>query len=381
MTTVCLTSTCLPCKLKLGGHAWVYLNWARGCVLSGCDVILLEILPIGFDPQEALQTVRYLKGLLSLLQVPAKLCLVFSSGDERRFKSVASELQKETITLREAAEMSDILLNSLYTLPADVVNVFRRSALLDIDPGLLQVWMHEGELLVAKHDIYFTIGEKVGQPGSLTPDCGLHWIHTPPPVDLVSWPVSRSAVNAPYTTVTNWWGEWVRQGMEVFNNEKRSSFIEFRELPTRINASIELAISNGSILEDDRIDFETHGWRVCNSDDVSDTPQAYQNYIQRSRGEFSCAKPSCMKYQNAWISDRTLCYLASGKPAVVQHTGDSQFLPNGEGLFRFRTLIDAIHAFETIEADYETHANHARALAEEFFEAGRVVSRVLEQAL
>src|SRR5256885_12568838 len=98
----------------------------------------------------------------------------------------------------------------------------------------------------------------------------------------------------------------------------------------------------------DRQDREGRGWRIRHSGEVAGTPEAYQAYIQKSRGEFSCAKRSCRKFQNAWVSDRTLCYLASGKPAVVQHTGPSSFLPDGEGLFRFSTPKDAARAFDAI---------------------------------
>src|SRR5206468_6139977 len=91
----------------------------------------------------------------------------------------------------------------------------------------------------------------------------------------------------------------------------------------------------------DRKDLERRGWRIRQSREVAATPEMYQSYIQQSRGEFSCAKRSCMKFQNGWVSDRTLCYLASGKPVVVQDTGPSGFLPNGEGMFRFTTAQQA----------------------------------------
>ena len=106
----------------------------------------------------------------------------------------------------------------------------------------------------------------------------------------------------------------------------------------------------------------------------------YQAYIQGSRGEFSCVKPSCMKFQNAWISDRTLCYLASGKPVVMQHTGPSSFLPNGEGMFRFSTLREAADALATINADYERHSRSAREIAETYFDARQIVERILSVA-
>ena len=114
---------------------------------------------------------------------------------------------------------------------------------------------------------------------------------------------------------------------------------------------------------------------------MAGTPEDYHAYVQSSRGEFSCAKPSCIRLANAWISDRTLCYLASGKPAVVQHTGDSSFLPQAEGLFRFRDPDEAVRALAAVEEDYERQCRLARAFAEEHFDGRRVVERVLERAL
>src|SRR5262249_11504230 len=133
--------------------------------------------------------------------------------------------------------------------------------------------------------------------------------------------------------------------------------------------------------EEERRTLEGHGWRVCHSFAVASTPWDYQKYIQNSRGEFSCVKPSCVRLQNAWVSDRTLCYLASGKPAVVQHTGPSCILPDAAGLFRFRDLQEAARCLETAAADYDNQCRLARALAEEYFDARKVVRRVLERAL
>ena len=60
-----------------------------------------------------------------------------------------------------------------------------------------------------------------------------------------------------------------------------------------------------------------------------------------------------MLLQNAWVSDRTLCFLASGKPAVVQYTGPSRVLPDAAGLFRFRDIDEAARALDTVAADYD----------------------------
>src|SRR6185503_9310793 len=131
----------------------------------------------------------------------------------------------------------------------------------------------------------------------------------------------------------------------------------------------------------ERRELQKRGWRVRPSREVAGTPEAYQAYLQQSRGEFSCAKPSYIKMQTAWVSDRTICYLASGKPAVVQHTGPSSFLPDGEGLFRFSTVEEAALALEAINNDYAAHSRAARDIAETYFDAEEVVTEILSSAL
>ena len=127
--------------------------------------------------------------------------------------------------------------------------------------------------------------------------------------------------------------------------------------------------------------MEQHGWRVRDSRVVTSTPERYQAYIQGSRGEFSCAKPSCMKLQNAWVSDRTLCYMASGKPAVVQDTGPSTVLPNGLGMFRFSSMEQAVDAIDAVNTDYARHCRAAREVVEAHFDASAIVRSILDTAL
>ena len=167
----------------------------------------------------------------------------------------------------------------------------------------------------------------------------------------------------------------------TFWNEKRVAFLDYLELPARTPVQLEVALCLAEYYEEYRRLMEPRGWRLREAWDVSATPDAYRTYVQRSRGEFSCAKPAYVALETAWVSDRTLCYLASGRPAVVQHTGASRFLPDAGGLFRFRNLDEAAAALAAAEADYERHCRQARALAEEHFDARRIVARVLERAL
>jgi hypothetical protein len=291
-----------------------------------------------------------------------------------------AELARGFLNLDAAAE-ADLLLNQNYRLPDDVVRRFRRSALIDIDPGLLQIWMSTRQLQVAPHHVYFTIGETVGQRGARFPDAGLEWQYTPPCVALDWWPVHPVPNDRLFTTVSQWYAdEWLEHDGDVFRNDKRCGFLPFLHLPRHTKVPLELALPLGSA-DPERSQLEANGWRVRDAHEVGATPWDYRRYIQQSLGEFSCAKPSCVRLQNAWISDRTLCYLASGKPAVVQHTGPSRFLPDAAGLFRFRGVEDAARCLENVMADYERQCRLARALAEEFFDARNVVKSVMERAL
>jgi glycosyltransferase involved in cell wall biosynthesis len=176
--------------------------------------------------------------------------------------------------------------------------------------------------------------------------------------------------------------DWIVDGEENYENTKRVAFLEFADLPRLTTQPLELALflRHERDFADQR-ELEQRGWRIRHSREVAATPETYQAYLQQSRGEFSCAKRSCMKFQNAWVSDRTICYLASGKPVVVQDTGPSEFLPNGEGMFRFSTAQQAAAAFETINADYERHCRAARELAETYFDARQVAEKILSHTL
>jgi len=375
--TVCLSAKSVHYPAG-GGHLWVYLNWALGLRELGCRVIWLEQIS-GEIPRGRLPGyVASLQKRLGPYDLGDHLALCSGSEEPQRPEEVV-----DCLDLDAAAE-ADLLLNFNYDLAPQALRRFRRSALVDIDPGLLQTWVSNGQLALPRHDAYFSIGETVGQPGARFPDLGLRWHYTPPCVSLRSWPLQPPRPHAPFTTVVHWFaGSWTTDSAEP--EDKRSGFLPYLDLPRLTVQPLELAIHLGAEDDDwvaaERVALLSRGWSLRDAHDVAFTPWGYQQYIQGSRGEFSCAKPSCLRLQNAWISDRTLCYLASGRPAVVQHTGPSRFLPDAAGLFRFRTPDEAARALDTIAADYEHQCRLARALAEEYFDARQVVARALERAL
>lgn len=349
---------------------WIFLNWALGFQTLGCRVIWLEEVSKKVPVERLEQLVAILRLNLEHYGLTQALALYSRDG------AIPAALVRECLTLEDAVH-ADLLFNILYSTPPEVVRLFRRSALLDIDPGLLQTWVHLGQIRIDHHDRYFTIGETVGRPGAAFPSLGLEWHYTPPAVSLEAWPVAPLFPDAAFTTVMHWHaGAWIEGDSRP--NDKREGFLPYIDLPRLFPGRFELGLYPD--IEKDRDLLLSRGWGIANTLEVAATPWDYQNYIRRSRGEFSCAKPTYVEMQTAWISDRTICYLASGKPTVVQDTGPSRFLSADEGLLRFSNVAEAIRCLERVAADYERHSAAARRLAEDYFDARKNAERVLERA-
>jgi hypothetical protein len=383
MTTVVLSPYNVVNFPEGGGHFWVYMQYALGLRQSGCDVYWMEQFRSSGDVTADERLIASFQTRMKQFGLGGKLILYNQNG----MRPAAGSPECYIGMSREEAEAvfyrTDLLLNFHYSIHPALLARFRRTALVDIDPGLLQFWVSRNQLSVAGHDLYFTTGETVGTPAAPFPACGRKWIRIRPPVCLEQWPFRFNPQAEAFATVSNWDADdWIVDADEAYENTKRVAFLEFAELPGFTRQPLELALFLRTEKDaEERRQMENRGWRIRRSSDVAGTPEAYQAYIQGARGEFSCVKPSCIRFQNAWISDRTLCYLASGKPVVVQNTGPSAFLPNGEGMFRFSTMEEAARAFETINQDYERHCLAARRIAETLFDARQITGEILSQAL
>lgn len=381
MATVIVSSDSVLRFPQGGGHFWVYMQYIHALRRAGCDVYWMERLRRGSDPAWDEWALSAFLERTRDFGLAGRVLLYEADDDGRAVRWLGGSRAAEA-TLRRA----DLLLNFHYELHPSLLELPQRTALVDIDPGLLQVWMSAGQLAVHPHDTYLTIGETVGTPTARFPDCGVTWTHITPPVCLDLWQYSHDAACKAFTTVASWWsGLWVRvveDGREdLYDNRKRAAFLPLLELPRHTRQPLELALLLADCDAADRCKLEDSGWRIRDSRDVAGTPAKYQQYVRQSRGELSAAKPSCIRLQNAWVSDRTVCYLASGKPVVVQDTGPSTFLRHGEGMFRFKTVAEAAAALEAVNADYERHCRAARDIAEAYFDANRVIERILEVTL
>lgn len=370
---VCL-STANTLAYPQGGHLWVFINWALGLRACGCNVVWLDVMPPETLVDEVGRKYRVLREALRPFGLDGAIA-VDRFGDD----DLTPALQDAGLPTLEDRANCELLVDLRYDLPRRLVRRHRRSVLVDLDPGQLQLALAQGKYAPALHDVFFSIGESTGSNGVASDKA---WLHTPPCVALDQWPVVAGEPGQPWTTVAHWWGGWMTDDEgNAFPDAKRDGFLPYLDVPSKVSARFELALNLGDAPAEKEM-IESHGFKVVDAHGVAGSPLDYRRFIQRSAGEFSCAKPSYVQLRTAWLSDRTVCYLASGKPCVVQSTGPSKVLPDdGMGLQRFTDFSGAVAGVERVLRDYPAHARAARALAEELFDAKRVVTRVLTVAL
>jgi len=223
------------------------------------------------------------------------------------------------------------------------------------------------------------VGQAIGAGGCDIPTCGRAWIPTLQPIVLPEWPALPGNPSADWTTVANWRGYGSIEYGGMFYGQKAHSLRRLIDLParTRERMSLALSIDPGEVKDLDAL--RGHGWHLVDPCVAAGTPDLYREFIQRSKGELGIAKSGYVTSQCGWFSDRSVCYLASGRPVVAQETGFSRFLPTGEGLFAFDTSDAALGAIDAINGDYRRHCRRARDLADACFGAEHVLGRLLER--
>jgi hypothetical protein len=232
--------------------------------------------------------------------------------------------------------------------------------------------------LIDLHDRQFSFGEHLTDA---VPDTGHYWRPTRQPVVLSEW---RPALpyREVFTTVMN----WTSYNQVIYNGQtygqKDVEFMRFLELPSLVApTALEIAVNEGKTRRTPRALLAHKGWRVVDPAVVCPELESYRQYIEASKAEWSVAKNGYVVGQAGWFSCRSACYLAAGRPVIVQDSGFGAVLPVGEGLLSFTTLEEAALAIREVEAHYGRHAAAARAIAEAYFDADKVLTRLLAEAL
>jgi hypothetical protein len=260
----------------------------------------------------------------------------------------------------------------------------RRKAFIDEDPGFTQFWLDSGigRDVIARHDVHFTVGENIGTARCAIPTAAVRWLPLRPFAVLDQWPPSPQGPPDRFTTVASWRGPYgaVEHGGRRYGL-KAHEFRKMMALPQLASATFELALDIDAADAGDRQTLEQHGWRLVDPQIVAGDPLRFRRYVQASGSEFSVAKGVYVETDSGWFSDRTVCYLASGKPVLVQDTGFSRQYPVGAGLLTFRTVDEAAAGAEEIVRNHGAHCHAAREIAETYFDSDIVLSRFLDEAL
>jgi hypothetical protein len=373
MTPVILATRDTSRWPEFAGSTWVRLQYMLGLASMGVECFWVDRLA-AIDPLDHPHSLEYLVDRFDRtarqFAFQDRYCLVYNRG-EKYFG-----LSKRG--LDHLIDSAGLLLNISGHLPPDspLLRVPRR-AYVDVDPGFTQIWAAQYDMGISRHNFFFTVGQNVGTPEFSIPLNGIDWRRIVPPVALEHWPARIDENCKRIGTVGDWRGnQHAIHDAEYFGG-KRREYIRLLHLPDAARQRLEIALCiDAEDWEDVGLLQESH-WRVLDSFLYAGDPQSYREFIQRSRAEFSVAKSGYVKSNSGWISDRTACYLASGKPALVQSTGCDRLFPDQKGLLTFRTQEDAIAGLNAINGDYLAHCRAARQLAERHFDATKVLGTIL----
>jgi Phosphotransferase enzyme family len=320
-----------------GGATWAVLQYAFGLQKLGHEVTLID--PVAQPTEE----------------------------QRSYFASVTHDVDAR---LGGPTPEADVLLNISGMLRDGIEHIPIR-IYLDLDPVFNQLWHLQGiDAGLEGHTHYASVGLRL-------PDTGHEWIHTLPPVCLERWPVGGQVALDAFTTVGNWraYGSIEHEGVRY--GQKAHSLRRFLELPRLTGERFAVALD---IHPDETSDLEAlhrNGWELLDPRAVAGTPAAYAEFVRGSTGELGIAKEGYVVSSSGWFSDRSACYLASGRPVIGQDTGFGDVLPTGAGLFAFSTSDDVRTAIEALRSDYGRHSRAARAVAEEHLDSDIVLTRLL----
>lgn len=256
-----------------------------------------------------------------------------------------------------------------------------RRLYVESDPFANQVRIAKGDQrtidFVGAHTHHFSFGENLGKPDCLAPIERFNWLPTRQPVDIDLWRTVGPG-GSKYSTVTTWHNQTapVEWKGEHYHWTKDIEFAKYLDLPSLRDVPFEIATTTEA--EVVKL-LNSKAWRTLDSGVISGDVDSYRRYIQNSRGEFTVARDQYTRPCTGWFSDRSVCYLAAGRPVITQETGFSKTVPSGRGLFGFSTMDDVLAAVDAIESDYPSHCQSARDVAAEYFAAERVVGDMLRR--
>lgn len=374
-------------QYAFGGVTWDYIQYLLGFQALGHDVWYLEDTAMwAYDPVKREPSADCSRNTAYLGRVMRE----FGLGDRWIYRNGADDTFHGVATSGEAGKIlasADVLANvsgACWLSPATAAIPLK--LFLDGDPmftqiGLAQDPASEYARRVLSHDRHYSFGLNIGRPGCDVPDAGIHWRPTVQPIALDRWnPAPAGAghiAREVWTTVMNWASYPPKEFEGKTYGQKDIEFQNYLDLPALTSEKFLLAMGHGIGQSRPTRELKEKGWKIVEPDVHLPDYASYHDFLTNSKGEWSIAKNGYVRSRSGWFSCRSACYLAAGKPVVVQDTGWSDHLPSGEGVMAFSTPEEAARALDAVARDYPRHSRAARAYAEKHFDAAAVCADLL----
>jgi hypothetical protein len=372
----------------IAGVVWQHIHYIVGLQRLGHEVYYIEDsarLPYNPETFEVNNEFDYAARLLHRLSQ--------EFGFKNRWAFCARYLANNPTAglplkkIRQLYRGADAILNicGAQELSEDLL-VSDRILYIESDPGVEQIKIDNGVRstidYLRRHRALFTFGENVSTKSFPVPTHGFEWLPTRQPVVTDLWKTQRAPPRAAvFTSVANWSTSGLKditwRGDKYLWSKSRE-FLRFVSAPKKSGETFELATNIEN--QNTRAKFLRNDWRLHCPLQLSVDYWLYRDYIRRSKGEFTVAKDQYIRLNTGWFSDRSACYLAAGRPVIIQETGFTRIYGGKAGLLSFRSLSEIVDAVKIINTDYAKHSRAARALAREVFEAEKVLKSVLDRA-
>lgn len=364
-----------------GGLLWFHLQFLVGLRRLGHDVVLIDRLEPGMCRDERGRPASF----AGCVERRAFLDVVQRAGLGESYSLVhdhgAAVVGLPPEQVRERARGALLLDVMGYCDDPSILESAARRVFLDIDPGFPQMWRELGlHDAFAGHDRFATLALSIGRPGCGVPTCGLDWITLPQPIVLDRWPSTPLPVDGPFTSIGAWRGP---NGPVDFGGRRYGlrchEFRRFLGIPGRFPGerfAQAMAIDPGDAR--DVAALGEAGWTLLDPVAEAGDPDRFQAFVRGSRAEFVVPKEMYVAAATGLLSDRSGCYLASGRPVLTRDTGLADHYPVGRGLIAFSTPDEAVAGVEAVLSDPRGHARAAREVAAAFLDSEVVLPRFLE---
>jgi hypothetical protein len=355
---------------RLGGASWAVLQYVLGLRALGHRVILIE--PVDDEQLAQPEITTYFRRIVDEFGLRGNAALVSHGGSA----SVGIRYDE----LRRAAENANVVLNISGMLRDEqLTGAARARVYVDLDPAFNQLWHAvEGiDIGLYGHTHFATVGQAIGTERCAVPDCGVEWVAILPPVMLERWPPASVLAHDAFTSVGHWRGYGSIEHDGVLYGQRAHSLRDLMRLPSLAGERFLLALAIHPEETADLEALEEAGWELVDPGAVALTPGRYADFVRGSKAELGIAKSGYVQSRCGWFSDRSACYLASGRPVVAQDTAFDRFLPTGEGLLSFATAEEAAACVRDVHTDYGRHARAARAIAERHLDSRTVLTGLL----